>query len=360
MGLKRPLPGNPIVFLDIRINEERVGRMVIELRKDSVPKTAENFRLLCTGEVRTASGKVLSYRGTKFHKVQRIFMAQGGDVGESIYGPTFEDENFSLPHDEGAVSMANYGAPNTNSSQFFITAINCSHLDGTNVVVGYVLRGLGILGDMEKVTTDEGTPTASIVIENCGELSEGADWGFCDNDGLLDQLPPFPLDWDDSVLEFNVEQMVEILTTIRNAGNYHFRNGDNVKAIRRYNKAIRYYQFFSNAPLCAADRCRLEKANAMSCVNIAAVHLKSHNFHDAIQICNEALKLHPSNSKALFRRGQAEIELKNYENAIKDLKRAYNLVPDCKKILDEFNRAKHFLLEYRDKEKKNFQNMFQS
>ncbi|XP_055677064.1 peptidyl-prolyl cis-trans isomerase D [Lutzomyia longipalpis] len=361
MGLKKPLPGNPLVFLDIRINEERVGRMVIELRRDVVPKTAENFRLLCRGEIKGTSGKVLTYKGTKFRKVQRIFMAQGGDVGESIYGPTFEDENFILQHDEGAVSMANYGTPNTNSSQFFITAINCSHLDGTNVVVGYVLRGLGILGEMEKFTTDEGTPTADIVIENCGEIYEGMDWGFCDNDATNDKLPPYPLDWDDSVLEFNIEQMVSILTRIRNAGNYHFKNGNNVEAIRRYNKAIRYYQFFSNSTtLSAPDRCQLEKANAINCVNIAAVHMKSNNFVETIQVCSEALKLHPTNSKALFRRGQAEIELKNYENAISDLKRAYNLVPESKVILDEFNRAKQFLMEYRDKEKKSFQKMFKA
>uniref|UniRef100_A0A1L8DUB9 Putative hsp90 co-chaperone cpr7/cyclophilin n=2 Tax=Nyssomyia neivai TaxID=330878 RepID=A0A1L8DUB9_9DIPT len=361
MGLMKPLPGNPLVFLDIRINEERVGRMVIELRKDVVPKTAENFRLLCLGTIRNASGKTLSYRGTKFRKVQRIFMAQGGDVGESIYGPTFEDENFILHHDEGAVSMANYGTPNTNSSQFFITAINCSHLDGTNVVVGYVLRGLGILGEMEKFTTDEGIPTASIVIENCGEITEGMDWGFCDNDGSTDHFPPFPLDWDDSVQQLNIEQMLCVLTRIRNAGNYYFKNGNNVEAIRRYNKAIRYYQFFSNAPtLSAPDRCHLEKANAINCVNIAAVHMKSNNFTATIQVCNDALKLHPTNSKALFRRGQAEIELKNYENALSDLKRAYHLMPESKIILNEFNRAKHHLMEYRDKEKKSFQNMFKA
>lgn len=81
-----------------------VGRMVIELRSDLVPKTAENFRALCTGELGLGkSGKLLHYKGTKFHKVQRLFMAQGGDVvsengtaGESIYGYQFDDENFSL------------------------------------------------------------------------------------------------------------------------------------------------------------------------------------------------------------------------------------------------------------------------
>ena len=134
-----------------------VGRMIIELRKDTVPKTAENFRQLCTGEAKLGvNGTQLHYKNTLFHKVQRVFMAQGGDVvgkdgksGESIYGPTFEDENFtllvtfegytlcgefllfaifSLQHEQGAVSMANLGKPNTNNSQFFITAGDSPHL----------------------------------------------------------------------------------------------------------------------------------------------------------------------------------------------------------------------------------------
>lgn len=81
-----------------------VGRVVIELRQDVVPRTAHNFRCLCTGEYGAEStGNPLHYKNTKFHKVQRLFMAQGGDVvnndgtsGESIYGSHFDDENFLL------------------------------------------------------------------------------------------------------------------------------------------------------------------------------------------------------------------------------------------------------------------------
>lgn len=98
-------PKNPIVFLDIQIDVERTGRVIIELRKDIAPKTCENFRALCTGEKGTGvHGKPLHYKGIKFHKVQRLFMVQGGDVvnndgtsGESIYGPLFDDETLSLP-----------------------------------------------------------------------------------------------------------------------------------------------------------------------------------------------------------------------------------------------------------------------
>lgn len=104
MGLKKPNPDNPLVFLDIKTGPESTGRLVIELRKDAAPRTAENFRRLCIGDHWSQhSRKLLHYKNTKFHKVQRIFAIQGGDVikntgtsGESIYGPVFEDETFEL------------------------------------------------------------------------------------------------------------------------------------------------------------------------------------------------------------------------------------------------------------------------
>lgn len=103
MGPKKPSPQNPLVYLDIRIGPEYAGRLVIELRKDVAPKTAENFRRLCIGDHWSEHArKHLHYKNTKIHKVQRIFAIQGGDVisagssGESIYGPMFEDETFEL------------------------------------------------------------------------------------------------------------------------------------------------------------------------------------------------------------------------------------------------------------------------
>lgn len=92
--------------------------------------------------------------------------------------------------------MANYGKPNTNNSQFVITSIPCENLNGTNVAVGQVLRGLGIITDMELNTNDDGQPTKDIVISDCGELMshEEKDWGICDNDDTNDHLPPYPQD----------------------------------------------------------------------------------------------------------------------------------------------------------------------
>lgn len=164
-GMTRPTPkpseppkeGNPLVFLDIDKGPERLGRVAIELFTDEVPKTAENFRALCTGEkgLGEKTGKPLHFRGSKFHRVIKNFMIQGGDFehgngtgGESIYGAKFEDEGLRdfpedkgpLKHDRGGLlSMANSG-PDTNGSQFFITAKATPHLNGKHVVFGRVLK----------------------------------------------------------------------------------------------------------------------------------------------------------------------------------------------------------------------------
>lgn len=91
--------------------------------------------------------------------------------------------------------MANFGRPNTNNSQFFITSGECPHLNGTHVVVGYVIRGIGVIGEMEKYASDEGLPTKEIVIADCGQIASGEDWGVNDCDETADKLPPFPKDW---------------------------------------------------------------------------------------------------------------------------------------------------------------------
>ena len=140
-------PSNPRVFFDIEINGNSGGRIVMELFKNITPRTAENFRQLCTGEagISKISGRKLSFKNSIFHRVIKEFMMQGGDFtafngtgGESIYGSKFPDENFKLKHThKGLLSMANSGR-NTNGSQFFLTFEPTSWLDGKHVVFGRV------------------------------------------------------------------------------------------------------------------------------------------------------------------------------------------------------------------------------
>ena len=157
---------NPQIYFDIAIDGQPAARIVLELRHDIVPKTAENFRQLATGE------PGFGYAGSRFHRVIPDFMIQGGDFtngdgrgGKSIYGARFEDENFTLIHDRpGLLSMANSG-PGTNGSQFFITTVPTPWLDGKHVVFGHVVEGMDVVRKIEQSPNNAAEITASGQVE---------------------------------------------------------------------------------------------------------------------------------------------------------------------------------------------------
>ncbi|OII75581.1 uncharacterized protein cubi_02102 [Cryptosporidium ubiquitum] len=176
--LRLPTKKNVHVFFDISIGGTPTGRVVFELFTEIAPLTSENFRALCTGEKgKSPNGVDLHYKGCRFHRIIPEFICQGGDIssyngtgGESIYGATFDDENFALKHNSaGLLSMANFG-PNTNSSQFFITTIPCPWLDGKHVVFGRISTGADVIASMERFGSSNGKTSVSVVIADCGQI----------------------------------------------------------------------------------------------------------------------------------------------------------------------------------------------
>ncbi|KAL1139867.1 hypothetical protein AAG570_006844, partial [Ranatra chinensis] len=154
------------------VDSSFVSLTLLQLRSDVVPRTAENFRALCTGE------KGFGYKNSIFHRVIPSFMCQGGDFtkgngtgGKSIYGAKFEDESFQLKHTgPGILSMANAG-PNSNGSQFFITTVKTSWLDNRHVVFGSVVEGMDVVKKLESYGSQSGKTSKEIVVADCGQLS---------------------------------------------------------------------------------------------------------------------------------------------------------------------------------------------
>jgi peptidylprolyl isomerase len=182
MPFKNPkdLPTRQKVAITVSIGGQiQKEKIVLGLFSDETPKTAENFFEICTNKnLYSDSGLKLSYDKSPFHRIIPQFMIQGGDFtnfngtgGYSIYGEKFDDENFNVLHDKYVLAMANSG-PDTNGSQFFITTVNTSWLNGKHVVFGRVLKGFNMVNMIEGYGSPSGKPYQKIVFESCEDVSE--------------------------------------------------------------------------------------------------------------------------------------------------------------------------------------------
>ncbi|OWM77954.1 peptidyl-prolyl cis-trans isomerase CYP40 [Punica granatum] len=357
----------PRCYLDVSITGELEGRIVVELYNDIVPKTAENFRALCTGEkgIGPNTGVPLHYKGVRFHRVIKGFMAQGGDIsagngtgGESIYGLKFEDENFELKHErKGMLSMANSG-PNTNGSQFFITTTRTSHLDGKHVVFGRVVKGMGVVRSIEHVHTDDGDcPISDVIIADCGEIPEGQDYGITNffKDG--DAYPDWPIDLDESPSELSWWMIA--VDSIKGFGNENFKKQEYKMALRKYRKALRYLDVcWEKDGIDEVKSAALRKTKSQIFTNSAACKLKLGDLKGALLDTDFAIRDGDDNAKALYRQGQAYMALNDIDSAFESFSKALELEPNDGGIKKELAAAKKKVFERREKEKKAYRKMF--
>ncbi|GAA6014648.1 hypothetical protein JCM10207_006889 [Rhodosporidiobolus poonsookiae] len=375
------MSSNPRVFFDITIQGHAAGRIVMELFADVVPKTAENFRALCTGEKGVGkAGKPLYYKGSKFHRIIRKFMCQGGDFtnangtgGESIYGEKFEDENFDLKHDKPfLLSMANAG-PGTNGSQFFITTVPTPHLDNKHVVFGKVLHGRSVVRLMEEAPTNGDAPTEEILIADCGQLAEG-DEGIVP-DEFADGHEEYPSDDEADVND--PKTVYQIADEIKARGTELFKKGNYEQAGKKYVKALRYLDRHLDLPerdLALESQYATLRLSLLLNSALCALKPPSANPQLALKQASRALTLDGNpeeepmrkrlsegdKAKALYRRAAAHVALKEDKEAVADFEAALQLQPEDAAIKKELAAAKQRIEDRKKRARAAFGKMFSS
>lgn len=289
------------------------------------------------------------------------FTNQNGTGGESIYGEKFEDENFELKHDTpGLLSMANSGK-NTNGSQFFMTTTETPHLDGKHVVFGKVVVGMDIVYDMESLKTENDKPIKDVIINDCGEVDPNEMISVSvPDDGTGDIFAKNP---KESGLDFKDQsRIVEVVQIIKDSGNHYFKTGDYASAKRKYRKAMMYIEHFTeDYEFAENEDSEMGRKYAVPIMlNLAACALKTKDFDEAIEKCDDVLSLDEKNTKSLYRRGQAYYGLKEWDLAISDFNKALAIEPENKGILKELNTVKKTRTEHKNKEKAIYAKMFTS
>lgn len=298
--------------------------IVLRLYDDKTPKTCANFRALCEGNGgKTVEGTdvPMTYKNSIFHRVIPKFMLQAGDFtnhngtgGVSIYGEKFADENFEVACDRpGLLAMANAG-PNTNGSQFFITTVPCHHLTGKHVVFGHVVRGMATVRKIEHSPTGvQDRPVAEVKIVDCGSIDEAdlpAPVPAEDGDDYPEYI-------EDSETPLDDEAKLAAGEAIRKVGNAYFMKAEFLKATEKYAKALRYLEEVLDTS--AVHQSLVDKKVACNS-NMAMCFIKLAKWAECKQAASAALALDSGNAKALFRRGCAYLETKDYEEARGDFK----------------------------------------
>lgn len=360
-------------FFDLTAAGNPKGRIVFELYDDVVPRTAENFRALCTGEKGTSekSGKPLSYKGSLFHRVIKGFMCQGGDFthgsgigGESIYGEKFEDENFKLVHDKPfLLSMANAG-PNTNGSQFFITTVPTPHLNGKHVVFGEVIQGKNIVRELERCEKGESDrPVDDWVIADCGQLPDDyvPEPHKVVDDGTGD-LYENVLEDDEKLDLQKPETVFEAVNFLKDLGTKLLKESKLEKSLEKYSKGVSFLQDLPEVAL--NDEQQKQKGSLLVSLNLnsALVALKLKDGKKAIAaseaVLSDIYADEKQQAKAWYRKGSGYLLTKDEDGARDAFNAALILSPNDAAVLKGLQDAKNQAQSRKNQQKKAMSKFF--
>lgn len=378
----------PLVYLDISISEELIGRVVLELYQDLAPKASENFRQLCKGDESDNNGNRVTYKNSYIHHVIKNFLIQGGDIvnclstrsygndmvgtgGISVIegGKPYDDENLGEPIDAPfKLCMANGGHPNNNTSQFFITTGPQPHLNGKHTVFGKVLHGKAIVRHMERVRTNNRNipfEEDKIVIENCGEWDSSLGipmYVACYDQIGGDIFEEYPED-DDHFDQESTSAAYNAASIIKESGASLFKEGRKREAFLKYKKSLRYVMEFipdmDNEPKYCPKYTNLKKKLYL---NLALSALQTNNWKEARKYSTFLLELDnvtkEEKSKGYYRRGLSSFHLKRKHEALEDLMRARELVSEDLMIEKALQNVQEAIKEEDEKRKKQYSRFF--
>lgn len=389
---------NPKVFLDISISGEKIGRIVVELFEDKAPKSASNFYHLCEGDV-NVGGHNLTYKGNHFHRVIKNFMVQAGDIvfgsdqfektdnigkgGCSIYAAadewsendedtkshcygSFEDENMGEFTDVFYLAMANTGAPNTNSSQFFITTYPSPHLNAKHSIFGRVLKGKSVVRTMEYSDVDsDGFPKSSILIENCGKWDESMDVPLynASNDPIGGDIYEEYPDDDKNFDPESFSESYKAANKIKESGTQLFKKKDFQGAFFKYRKALRYVnEYIPDMDVDEELSVKFTVLKMKLYLNISLVLFNLKKYDSAITHATYLLEMEKvptlDKAKAYYRRGNCYRAKNRLEEALKDYKNCKENNPDDKVIDQKIESVENLLEERKEKTRKNIAKFF--
>lgn len=351
---------NPLIFLDITISGEKVGRIVCELFANKAPKTVSNFRSLCLGDHSIGPDTALTYKRNYFHRVIKNFMVQCGDIvhcsdkylksdftgkgGRSIFASeeeiencknfelqcygNFESENMAEFDAPFYLAMANTGTRDTNSSQFFITTCTSPHLNGKHSIFGRVIHGKFVVRTIERSNVDsDGFPIECIRIEDCGDWDEskGVPIYNASNDtiggDIYEELPDDNEGMDDE--DFNAAFLAA--NTIKESGTLLFKNKEFQKAYFKYQKSLRYInEYIPDIDVDKENNAKFTILKMKLYLNLSLVLLKMGNYDESIKYSSYLLEMDSvpdkDQAKAFYRRGDCYLVKKRLEDALSDFK----------------------------------------